>query len=100
MKCRPEKFPLRIKVPVEHGESSVRASVTPVDERIFYSELYSAIRASVRARPWFSVAVSRPDVDLRKLPLEAFKLDTFFHGFSVEQRKILKVHNSRRPVNQ
>src|SRR5208282_101906 len=50
--------------------------------------------------PDLPVPVSRPDIHTGELSLEVLKLGTLFHGFHVEQLKILDIDDSRLSIQQ
>src|SRR5579862_5380602 len=74
--------------------------MAPVYERVGHRELYSAIGPGLRIRPYFSIPISRPNINLGKLALKVLELGALFHGFDVEQLKILDVDDAWLPIQQ
>jgi len=76
------------------------AGVTPVDQGIPYRELDSTIGSRLRVGPYFSIAISRPNIDVRELPPQILKLKALLHRLGVEQLKILNVDDGGLSVHQ
>ena len=87
-----------IEIPGEDGEACTGTGVASVDQRISDYKLRSAVGCWLRLRPGLSVAISRPDIDIRKLILQILKLGARHHCFSVQQFQVLDVDDRRFSV--